>query len=81
MHRGDEYEGDDDGGDDEALDEAYDDAMGIPLEVCEERLMKRIGLDLMNHILSKFRVPPARSRRTAAGLLSEQLHYETDTED
>ena len=62
------------------LDEAYDDAMNLPLEVCKERLMKCIGLNLMNRVLSNFRVPPARNRRTAAGLLAEQLHYETDDE-
>ena len=74
----DDYEGD---RDEAVLDEAYDDLMDMPLEICEERLMKRIGLPLMNRILSKFRVPPARNRRIAAGLLSEQLHYETDTEE
>ena len=67
--------------DDEALDEAYDDAMDMPLEICEERLMKRIGLNLMNRILSNFQVPAAQDRRVAAALISEQLHYETDTEE
>ena len=74
----DDYEGD---RDEAALDEAYDDLMDMPLEICEERLMKRIGLPLMNRILSKFRVPPARNRRIAAALVSEQLHYETDPEE